>query len=98
MRAAIVCAGLVLASCFTRSFVLSTRITDEQWQMYFYAVQGAEGVEAQPLGAQHLIVFTDAAGGTSWVFTQMGHPAHPSWITRRIAGAGDSASIHQIVY
>lgn len=29
-RVAIVCAGLVLASCFTRSFVLSARITDEQ--------------------------------------------------------------------
>jgi hypothetical protein len=76
----------------------STLITDEQWQMYFYEVQGSEGKDVRPLDAQHLLVFTDAARNMSWIFTQIGHPAHPGWITRRIVGDGENANIQQIGY
>jgi hypothetical protein len=74
----------------------SNRITDEQWQLYFLEVKGSEGKEVHELWDQHLIVFSDEAQATTWVFTQMGHPAHPGWITRRIVGEGADASIQQI--
>jgi hypothetical protein len=76
----------------------STLITDEQWQIYFFKVQRAEGIDAQRLDAQHLMVFTNSTKTANWIFTQMGHPAHPSWIARRVVADGDKASIQQIGY
>ena len=73
-------------------------ISDEQWQIYFYEVENTHRNSAQRVASQHLIIFKDRKNATSWTFTQMGHPAHPSWITRKVVTNGDEASIQQIGY
>lgn len=76
----------------------SARISEVQWQSYYYSVERAHGSSVQRLPAQLVEVFKDSQTSTSWVFTQLGHPAHPAWIARRVTGEGDSASIQQVGY
>lgn len=76
----------------------SNGITEEQWQIYFYQVENLHGDSVQRVPSQHLVIFKDRETATSWTFTQLGHPAHPSWITRRLVVNGEDASIQQIGY
>src|ERR1041385_7283068 len=72
----------------------TAHITEAQWSAYFDEVKAALGGSAQELREHKLIVFHDNATVTSYAFTQPGHPAHPAWITRRIA----NKNVEQIGY
>jgi hypothetical protein len=76
----------------------SNSISEQQWQTYFYEVENLHGDVTQRVRHQHLIIFKDRQNATSWIFTQLGHPAHPSWITRRLVQNDDGASIQQTGY
>jgi hypothetical protein len=76
----------------------TNRITESQWQTYFYEVQNLHGDSVQQARPQHLVIFKDRETVTTWTFTQLGHPAHPSWIARRLIVNGDASSIRQVGY
>jgi hypothetical protein len=76
----------------------TNRITESQWQTYFYEVQSSHGDSAQQVRSQHLVIFKDRKTVTTWTFTQIGHPAHPSWIARHLVSNGDASSIRQVGY
>jgi len=76
----------------------SARISEVQWQSYYYKVEQAHGESVQRLPDQLVEIFRDPQSDISWVFTQLGHPAHPAWIARRTIGEGDSANIQQVGY
>jgi hypothetical protein len=76
----------------------TNHITESQWHTYFYEVQNLHGDSAQQVRSQHLVIFKDRKTVTTWSFTQMGHPAHPSWIARQLISNGDASSIRQVGY
>ena len=76
----------------------TNHITESQWQTYFYEVQNLHGDSVQQARPQHLVIFKDRKTVTTWTFTQLGHPAHPSWIARRLIVNGDASSIRQVGY
>ena len=76
----------------------SNHITESQWQTYFYEVENLHGDSARQVRLQHLVIFKDRKTTTTWTFTQLGHPAHPSWIARRLVVNGDDTSIRQVGY
>ena len=76
----------------------SPRVSEVQWQSYHYKVEQAHGTTVQRVPEQLVEIFRDSESDTLWVFTQLGHPAHPAWITRRTTGKGDSANVQQVGY
>ncbi len=76
----------------------SNHITESQWQTYFYEVENLHRDSARHVRLQHLVIFKDRKTTTTWTFTQLGHPAHPSWIARRLIVNGDDTSIRQVGY
>ena len=95
-------AVLVFAASATLAIELkpypTEKITEAQWKDYFRQVKEAFGASMQDLNDQHLIVFHDDATATSYAFTEVGHAAHPAWITRRIVQEGDKLYVDQIGY
>ena len=59
------------------------KITTEQWQSYFDAVNSAYGSSREENSKEHVIYFTALVGDMYFIFTQPGHPAHPAWVARR---------------
>lgn len=102
--------GLALVLCAGQLAVVSVvsaqelhpyetnHISEQQWQTYFYAVQNKHGDSAREVRLQHLIIFKDRETTTTWTFTQLGHPAHPSWIARRLIVTGNDTSLSQVGY
>ena len=76
----------------------SASITEAQWQAYFHSVDSAHRDSRRRVAEQHLVLYGDEASATSWVFTELGHPAHPSWIARRVIDEGGASSIQQVGY
>ena len=57
-----------------------------------------QGDSAQTFADLHLLVFHDTTTATSYAFTQPGHPAHPTWVTRRIVKVGEQLNVDQVGY
>jgi hypothetical protein len=73
----------------------SPRVTEAQWQSYYNDVRVKYGASGREVPNQPLIVFDDGSK-TQWAFTQPGHPAHPSWITRQVVSDGKGVSVRQV--
>lgn len=71
------------------------RVTPEQWQTYFDEVRSRYSASMRTAPNQPLVAFDDGKS-TQYAFTQPGHPAHPSWITRRIVDNFGRASLEQV--
>jgi hypothetical protein len=95
-------AVLMLATSATLAIELKPypveKITEAQWKDYFRQVKEAFGASMQELSDQRLVVFHDDATATSYAFTEVGHAAHPAWITRRIVQEGDKLYVDQNGY
>jgi hypothetical protein len=76
----------------------SNQISNAQWQTYFYEVQNLHGDSAREVRLQHVVIFKDPDTMTTWTFTQLGHPAHPSWVARRVVVNGGETSLRQVGY
>ena len=74
------------------------RITSAQWQQYFYEVSSKHAASRREFPAEHLVVFEDRATYTAYAFTQPGHAAHPSWITRHVIRDNVGVKVRQIGY
>jgi hypothetical protein len=98
--AVIVVSGFAMSTAVSQELepYPQNRITEAQWQTYYYAVQNLHGDSARPVREQHLVIFKDPETTTTWTFTQLGHPAHPSWIARRLIDDGGQTSIRQVGY
>jgi hypothetical protein len=98
--AVIVVSGFAISTAVSQELepYPQNRITEAQWQTYYYAVQNLHGDSARPVREQHLVIFKDSETTTTWAFTQLGHPAHPSWIARRLIDDGGQTSIRQVGY
>lgn len=73
------------------------RVTQDQWQTYFDEVRGKYIASARQAPNQLLVAFDDGKV-TQYVFTQPGHPAHPSWITRRLVETDGRVTLEQVGY
>jgi hypothetical protein len=104
VRVAALLIGAVLAFATSATLAIelkpypTEKITEAQWKDYFGQVKAAYGASMQELRDQRLVVFHDDATATSYAFTEVGHAAHPAWITRRIAQEGDKLYVDQIGY
>ena len=104
MRVAAFLMGAVLVFATSATLAIefkpypTEKITEAQWKDYFGQVTAAYGASMQELRDQHLVVFHDDATATSYAFTEVGHAAHPAWITRRIVQEGDKLYVDQIGY
>lgn len=76
----------------------SPRITVEDWQRYLATVRANHEASAEIYDDKQIVVFTDLATRTYYIFTAKGHPAHPAWITRQIVGEGGQVNVRQIGY
>ena len=74
------------------------KISETEWQTYLIMVQSAHRDSEERIDAQHLLTFVDEERGIQWAFTTLGHPAHPSWIARRLVGEAGSQRIQQVGY
>ena len=74
------------------------RISETEWQTYFIMVQAAHRNSEERIDEQHLLTFLDDERGIQWAFTTLGHPAHPSWIARRVVGEAGQQRIQQVGY
>ncbi len=74
------------------------KITETEWKTYFDEVKNKHFSSMQALSDQNLVVFHDRGTGTSYAFTQSGHPAHPAWVTRKIVSQGGQLHIEQVGY
>ena len=74
------------------------RITSAQWQQYFSEVSSKHAASRREFPAEHLVVFEDRATYTAYAFTQPGHAAHPSWITRHVIRDNVGVKVRQIGY
>lgn len=76
----------------------SPRISETQWRTYYFEVESAHRDSVERLDAELLIQFRDSGAATIWTFTQLGHPAHPGWVTRRVVDTAGQASVRQVGY
>ena len=74
------------------------RITSDEWQHYFSEVSSKHAASRREFPAEHLVVFEDRATYTAYAFTQPGHAAHPSWITRHVLRDNAGVKVRQIGY
>jgi len=74
------------------------RVSETEWQTYLIMVQSAHRDSEERIDEQHLLTFVDKERGIQWAFTSLGHPAHPSWIARRLVGEGNQQRIQQVGY
>lgn len=72
------------------------KITPDQWQGYLDEVVRRHGASRQDAVDEHLVMFTDTATATNFIFTAPGHPAHPAWIARRMVQNGDNLAVRQV--
>lgn len=72
------------------------RITPHQWQSYLDEVVRHHGASRQEAAQEQLVMFTDTAAATHFIFTMPGHPAHPAWIARRMVNNGDKLAVRQV--
>ncbi len=98
--------SIALASIAPASIVMgqalepfeSPRISDTQWRTYYFEVETAHRDSLERLDAELLIRFRDRETATIWTFTQIGHPAHPGWVTRRVVTVDGQTSVRQVGY
>ena len=76
----------------------SPQISQTQWRVYYFEVESAHRDSMQLKDAELLVQFRDTDTATIWTFTQVGHPAHPGWVTRRVVTAGGQSNIRQVGY
>lgn len=76
----------------------SPRVSETQWRIYYFEVESAHRDSMERLDAELLIRFRDRETATIWTFTQLGHPAHPGWVTRRVVTAESQTSVRQVGY
>lgn len=74
----------------------SPRITVEQWQQYLATVRARFETTAEVYKDKNVVVFSDDATRTVYVFTTRKHPAHPAWITSQVVKEGDQLKVRQI--
>ncbi|MGH8130382.1 MAG: hypothetical protein ACRES3_05960 [Steroidobacteraceae bacterium] len=74
------------------------KITAEQWARYLAIVKSNFEASAEVFPKKHIVVFTDPATRTHYIFTTKDHPAHPAWITRKIVEEGGQINVRQIGY
>ena len=74
------------------------RITSDEWQQYFSEVSSKHAASRREFPAEHLVVFEDRATYTAYAFTQPGHAAYPSWITRHVLRDDAGVKVRQIGY
>src|SRR5205809_4777735 len=101
MRAvAIVLTALVAGQVAAQEYMPypGARITLAQWQQYFSEVSSKHAASRREFPAEHLVVFEDRATYTAYAFTQPGHAAHPSWITRHVIHDNVGVKVRQIGY
>jgi hypothetical protein len=75
-----------------------SKVTQAEWERYFERVKSGHGASARELGERKLIVFSDEQTSTFYAFTQPGHPAHPAWVTSRLARTNGEIEVRQIGY
>jgi hypothetical protein len=94
----IVFAGMLLptlASAQEYQPYAEARITKSQWQSYFDQVKGKFGsTETHP--STKLVQFNSA--DTFYIFTEVGHPAHPAWVTQQIVKMDGGLGMRQVGY
>ncbi len=98
--------SIVLVAIAPASIVLSQslepfespRVSETQWRTYFFEVESAHRDSLERLDAELLIRFRDRGAATVWTFTQVGHPAHPGWITRQVVETAGQTNIRQVGY
>lgn len=73
------------------------RITEAQWQSYYEQVKAKYGGSSKLAPNQPLLIFDDGHS-TLYAFTQPGHPAHPSWIARKVVQDSKGIYIDQVGY
>jgi hypothetical protein len=71
------------------------KVTVAQWQAYLHLVREKVGSSERSFPAQHLETFSNEATRTVYTFTELGHPAHPAWITRRVVEDKKGVSMEQ---
>jgi len=76
----------------------SPKVSETDWQTYLFSVQAAQLSSEERIQAQHLLTYQNSERTMHWAFTTLGHPAHPSWITRRLVTKDGKQSIQQAGY
>jgi hypothetical protein len=71
------------------------KVTVAQWQAYLDLVREKVGSSKRSFPAQHLETYSNEATRTVYAFTELGHPAHPAWITRRVVEDKKGVSMEQ---
>jgi hypothetical protein len=72
------------------------KVTPEQYAAYAEEVRLALGHTADVIREENIIVFSNPATRTFYVFTTKKHPAHPAWITRQMVEEDGQVNVHQI--
>lgn len=91
--------------CLCTSFAIAAdfrpypeaKISLEQFEEYQGIIVEEFGGSAVQVSDQNLVVYLDNQKG-NYAFTTEGHPAHPSWIARRVVEENGSVNIEQIGY
>ena len=76
----------------------AAHITVQQWQAYFDEASTKYASARREFPGEHLVVFEAADSNTTYAFTQVGHPAHPAWVTRQPVQDNAGVQIRQIGY
>ncbi|OUR65747.1 hypothetical protein A9Q79_01785 [Methylophaga sp. 42_25_T18] len=71
-------------------------ISKEQWQTYFDEVKLDFANTERAYSEHNLVTYSDDSTRMNFAFTMEGHPAHPSWITRRVIQSDQSVDMQQI--
>jgi hypothetical protein len=72
------------------------KVTADQWVAYHAEVKAAFGATAQERAAEHALMYFDESTRTQYIFTTPSNPAHPGWISRRIATRSGMSYIEQV--
>ena len=73
-------------------------VTSQDWGTFHEQVRGAYGGTLMERPAVHEVEYVDVAKGTQYIFTTLGHPAHPAWISRRTRLWGGAEQLDQVGY
>jgi hypothetical protein len=101
MRVAIA-TGLLLISILAMGIEFKphadAKITQGQWDSYYAQVKISKDLIKREIPELDVVIFENEKDGSSYAFTQSGHPAHPAWIARKITREGGQLGIDQVGY
>ena len=73
-------------------------VTVQEWETYRAQVRAALTRSEKARLEDHEVQYFDATTGTQFIFTTLGHPAHPAWISRRSRSYGGKDYLDQVGY